>query len=409
MNRSPQPRLLATLLACAGLLSGTGLAQAQVSGDVVKLGVMNDMSGLYADIGGPGSVVAAKMAVDDYLKQSGSKLKVEIVSADHQNKPDVGSSVARKWYDADGVDAIVDVPTSSVALAINQITREKGKAMLNTGSATSDLTGKACSPNTVHWLYDTWMLANGTGSAVVKAGGDTWFFLTADYAFGHALERDTAEVVKASGGKVVGAVRVPLNTQDFSSFLLQAQGSRAKVIGLANAGGDTINSIKQASEFGITKGGQKLAGLLVFSSDVHGLGLERAQGLNITEPFYWDLNDDTRAWSKRFAAAHGGKYPTSDHAGVYGVVMHYLKAVDAAKTDDGTKVVAKMKEMPTDDPLFGKGTIRADGRKIHPVYLFEVKKPSESKAPYDYYKLVATIPADKAFRPIDQGGCPLVK
>ncbi|MGE0310119.1 MAG: ABC transporter substrate-binding protein [Lautropia sp.] len=408
MKRAFKPRLLATLIATAGLV-GAGLAQAQMSGDVVKIGVMNDMSGLYSDIGGPGSVIAAKMAVEDYLKQSGSKLKVEVVSADHQNKPDVGSSIARKWYDADGVDAIVDVPTSSVGLAVNQITRDKGKVLLNTGSATSDLTGKACSPNTVHWLYDTWMLANGTGSAVVKAGGDTWFFLTADYAFGHALERDTSEVVKASGGKVVGAVRVPLNTQDFSSFLLQAQGSRAKVIGLANAGGDTINSIKQAAEFGITKGGQKLAGLLVFSSDVHGLGLERAQGLNITEAFYWDLNDGTRAWSKRFAAAHGGKYPTSDHAGVYGAVLHYLKAVDAAKTDDGTKVVAKMKELPTDDPLFGKGKIRPDGRKIHPVYLFEVKKPSESKAPYDYYKLVSTIPADKAFRPIEQGGCPLVK
>ncbi len=399
--------LLCTLLAGMGLATA-GLAQAQISGNVVKIGVMNDMSGLYADIGGPGSVVAAKMAVEDYLKASKSSLKVEVVAGDHQNKPDVGSSVARKWYDTDGVDMIVDVPTSSVALAINQITREKGKVMVNTGAATSDLTGKDCSPNTVHWLYDTWMLAHGTGSAVVKSGGDSWFFLTADYAFGHALERDTAEVVKAAGGKVLGTVKVPLNTQDFSSFLLQAQSSKAKIIGLANAGGDTINSIKQASEFGIVKGGQKLAGLLVFMPDVHGLGLDKAQGLNITETFYWDLNDGTRAWSKRFAAAHGGKYPSMDHAGVYSGVMHYLKAVDAAKTDDGAKVVAKMKELPTDDPLFGKGSVRPDGRKIHPAYLFEVKKPSESKGPYDYYKLMGTIPADKAFRPIDQGNCPLV-
>ena len=396
-----------SLLAGLGLLAA-GSAHAQISGNVVKIGVMNDMSGLYADIGGPGSVIAAKMAVEDYLKATKSSLKVEVVSADHQNKPDVGSSIARKWYETDGVDMIADVPTSSVALAVNQVTKDMGKAFVNTGAATSDLTGKDCSPNTVHWLYDTWMLANGTGSAVVKAGGDSWFFLTADYAFGHALERDTSEVVKASGGKVLGSVKVPLGTADFSSFLLQAQSSKAKIVGLANAGGDTINSIKQAAEFGIVKGGQKLAGLLVFLPDVHGLGLNTAQGLNITEAFYWDLNDGTRAWSKRFAAAHGGKHPSSDHAGVYAGVLHYLKAVDAAKTDDGAKVVAKMKELPTDDPLFGKGTVRADGRKIHPVYLFEVKKPSESKAPYDYYKLVQTIAADKAFRPLNEGNCPLV-
>ena len=400
-------KLLSTLIASLGL-AGAGLANAQISGNVVKIGVLNDMSGVYADIGGPGSVVAAKMAVEDYLKSSKSSLKVEVVSADHQNKPDVGSSIARKWYDSDGVDMIVDVPTSSVGLAINQVTKEKGKAYVNTGSATSDLTGKDCSPNTVHWLYDTWMLAHGTGSAVVKSGGDTWYFLTADYAFGHALERDTSEVVKASGGKILGSVKVPLNTQDFSSFLLQAQSSKAKIIGLANAGGDTINSIKQAAEFGIVKGGQKLAGLLVFLPDVHGLGLNTAQGLQITESWYWDLNDASRAFAKRFAAQHGGKYPSSDHAGVYAGVLHYLKAVDAAKTDDGTKVVAKMKELPTDDPLFGKGSIRADGRKLHPAYLFEVKKPSESKAPFDYYKVLQTIPADKAFRPIDQGNCPLV-
>ena len=400
-------KLLSSLIAGLGLVAAAG-AQAQISGNVVKIGVMNDMSGVYADIGGPGSTLAAKMAVEDYLKTTKSSLKVEVVSADHQNKPDVGSNIARKWYDTDGVDMIVDVPTSSVGLAINQVTKEKGKAYVNTGSATSDLTGKDCSPNTVHWLYDTWMLAHGTGSAVVKSGGDTWYFLTADYAFGHALERDTSEVVKASGGKILGSVKVPLNTQDFSSFLLQAQSSKAKIIGLANAGGDTINSIKQAAEFGIVKGGQKLAGLLVFLPDVHGLGLNTAPGLQITESWYWDLNDASRAFAKRFAAQHGGKYPSSDHAGVYAGVLHYLKAVDAAKTDDGTKVVAKMKELPTDDPLFGKGSIRADGRKIHPVYLFEVKKPSESKGPYDYYKVLQTIPADKAFRPIDQGNCPLV-
>ena len=400
-------KLLCTLIAGMGLATA-GVAQAQISGNVVKIGVMNDMSGLYADIGGPGSVVAAKMAVDDYLKSSKSKLKVEVISADHQNKADVGSSVARKWYDTDGVDMIVDVPTSSVALAINQLTREKGKAFISTGAASSDLTGKDCSPNTVHWLYDTWMLAHGTGSAIIKNGGNTWFFLTADYAFGHALERDNSEVVNANGGKVVGGVKVPLATQDFSSFLLQAQSSKAKIIGLANAGGDFINSVKQASEFGIVKGGQKLAGLLVFLPDVHGLGLQNAQGLLLTETFYWDLNNGTRAWAKRFAASHGGKYPSSDHAGVYAAVLHYLKAVDAAKTDDGTKAIAKMKELPTDDPLFGKGTVRADGRKIHPAYLFEVKKPSESKGPYDYYKTITTIPADKAFRPLAEGNCPLV-
>jgi branched-chain amino acid transport system substrate-binding protein len=397
------------LSAAVALAFAASAAHAQVSGGVVKIGVMNDMSGLYADIGGPGSVTAAKMAVEDYLKSSKSKLKVEIVSADHQNKPDVGSQIARQWYDSDGVDAIVDVPTSSVALAVSEVTKQKGKAFLDTGAASSDLTGKSCSPNTVHWLYDTWMLAHGTGSAIVKTGGKSWFFITADYAFGHALERDTAEVVKANGGKVLGAVRHPLATQDFSSFLLQAQASKAQVIGLANAGGDTINSIKQAAEFGIVQGGQSLAGLLVFLSDVHGLGLQKAQGLIFTETWYWDLNDASRAWTKRFVAQNGGKYPTMDHAGVYAVVLHYLKAVDAAKTDDGTKAVAEMKKLPTDDPLFGKGKVRQDGRKIHPAYLFEVKKPSESKYPYDYYKLRATIPAEQAFRPEKDGGCPLVK
>jgi len=304
---------------------------------------------------------------------------------------------------------IVDVPTSSVALAVNEVVRGKHKVFINSGAASSDLTGSKCSPNTVHWTYDTWMLANGTGKAIVQTGGKTWFFITADYAFGHALERDTTEVVKKMGGSVLGGVKVPLQTQDFSSFLLQAQSSKAQIIGLANAGGDTINSIKQAAEFGITKGGQNLAGLLVFLSDIHGIGLDKAQGLILTETFYWDLNDQTRAWSKRFAAANGGKYPTMVQAGVYAGVLHYLKAVAAIKSDDGDKVVAEMKKLPTDDPLFGKGTIREDGRKIHNAYLFEVKKPSESKGPYDYYKLRATIPAAEAFRPLKDGGCSLVK
>jgi branched-chain amino acid transport system substrate-binding protein len=397
-----------SIIGAVALALAAGTAQAQVSGGVVKLGVLNDQSGLYADITGQGSVVAARMAVEDFGAAK-KGLKVEVVFADHQNKPDVGSAIARKWYDAEGVDAILDVPTSSIALAVSEITKEKNKAFLVSGAAASDLTGKACSPNTIHWTYDTWMLANGTGSAIVKTGGDSWFFVTADYAFGHALERDTEAVVLKSGGKVLGKVRHPLNTQDFSSFLLQAQSSKAKIIGLANAGGDTINSIKQASEFGIVKAGQSLAGMLVFISDIHGLGLDKAQGLIFTESFYWDQNDQTRAWTKRFVAQNGGKYPTMVHAGVYSSVLHYLKAVEALKSDDGGKVIAKMKEMPTDDTLFGKGRVRQDGRKIHPAYLVEVKKPSESKGPYDYYKIRATIPADQAFRPEKEGGCPLVK
>ena len=401
--------MLSTLIAGLGLALAGG-AQGAISDGVVKIGVLNDMSGPYADLAGPGSVAAARMAVEDYVKATGSKLKIEIVSADHQNKPDVGSSIARKWIDSDGVDMILDVPTSSVALAVAQVVKEKNKLMVNSTGGSSDLTGKACTPNTVHWTYDTWMLAHGTGSAVVKNGGDTWFFITADYAFGHALEKDTSDVVKASGGKVLGAVRVPLGTTDFSSFLLQAQSSKAKVVGLANAGNDTINSIKQAAEFGIVAGGQKMAGLLVFLSDIHGLGLKTAQGLQVTTTFYWDMNDATRAWSKRFAALNNNRMPTMVQAGVYAGLLHYLKAVDALQEDaDGAKVVARMKEMPTDDPLFGKGSIRADGRKIHPAYLVEVKKPSESKYAYDYYKVLQTIPADQAFRPVNEGNCPLVK
>jgi branched-chain amino acid transport system substrate-binding protein len=394
-------------LAVAAAL-GSGAAQAQISDNVVKIGVLSDMSSLYTDLAGAGSVAATRMAVEDSgVEKRG--IKVEIISADHQNKPDVGSAIARQWYDTDKVDVIVDVPNSGVALAVNQITKDKGKVFLASGPASSDLTGKACSPNTVHWTYDTWMLANGTGSAIVKSGGDTWFFLTADYACGQALERDTEAVVLKNGGKVLGKVRAPLNTQDFSSFLLQAQASKAKIVGLANAGGDTTNSIKQAAEFGIVKGGQNLAGLLVFITDVHSLGLQTAQGLIVANTFYWDQNDQTRAFSKRFEAVDKGIHPTMVHAGVYASVLHYLKAVEALKSDDGTKVVAKMKEMPTDDPLFGKGTIRVDGRKIHPAYLVEVKKPSESKGPWDYYKVRSTIPADQAFRPLKDGECPLVK
>ncbi|HEX6101872.1 MAG TPA: ABC transporter substrate-binding protein [Alphaproteobacteria bacterium] len=399
-----------TLLAAVALCAiAAGSAHAEMSGGTVKIGVMNDMSGLYADLSGQGSVIAAQMALEDFGGNVNGT-KVEIVSADHQNKPDIGSNVVRQWFDVDGVDVVVDVPTSSVALAVNDIAKEKNKVFLVSGAAASDLTGPKCSPNTIHWTYDTWALANGTGKAVVQTGGDTWFFLTADYAFGHALERDTSAVVQANGGKVLGSVKHPLQNADFSSFLLQAQSSGAKVIGLANAGGDTTNSIKQAAEFGIVQGGQSLAGLLVFLTDVHALGLETAQGLILTEAFYWDANDETRKFAAEFAKRNRGIHPTMVHAGVYSSVLHYLKALKELGADaDGAAVVAKMKEMPTEDRLFGKGEVRVDGRHIHPMYLFEVKKPAESKGPWDYYKLRATIPAEEAFRPLDQGGCPLAK
>jgi branched-chain amino acid transport system substrate-binding protein len=374
----------------------------------VKIAVLSDMSSLYADLGGPGSVVAAKMAAADFMK-SHPNIKVEIVSGDNQNKPDVSTNIANQWYDVDKVDMIVDVPNSGVALAVSQVTTQKNKVFVVSGAASSDLTGAKCSPNLVHWTYDTWMLANGTGTALVKTGGDTWFFLTADYAFGHALERDTANAVEKAGGKVLGKVRHPLNTSDFSSFLLQAQASKAKVIGLANAGGDTINSIKQGAEFGIVKGGQKFAGLLVFTSDIAALGLQTAQGLTLTNTWYWDANDTNRAWTKRWQQDRPGKWPTMIHAGVYASILHYLKAVEALKSAaDGKAVVAEMKKLPTDDPLFGKGVIRADGRKVHDAYLYEVKKPSESKHPGDFYTLKATIPAKEAFRPLKDGHCPLV-
>jgi branched-chain amino acid transport system substrate-binding protein len=397
------------LMTATALLLGTAAAHAET---IVKLGVLSDMSSLYADIGGAGSVVAAKMAVEDF-NPAKNGMKVDILQADHQNKPDVGSNIVRQWIDVDHVDAVVDVPTSSVALAVAQVIKEKNKTFLISGAGSSDLTGKQCTPNNIHWTYDTYALAHGTGGAIVKQGGKSWFFITADYAFGHALERDTADVVKANGGKVLGEVRVPLNTADFSSFLLQAQASKAQVIGLANAGGDTINSIKQAAEFGIVKGGQKLAGLLVFISDVHSLGLQTAQGLTVTTAFYWDLNDKTRAFAKRFAALDGGKYPTMVQAGVYSSVLKYLETVKKlGSATDGAKVVAAMKAEGTfDDPLFGKTSIREDGTGLHDMYLVEVKKPSESKGPYDYYKVLATIPGNDAFRPLaaEKGECSLVK
>jgi branched-chain amino acid transport system substrate-binding protein len=398
-------RLAGILAFAAAAMLGTAAQAEDIS---VKLGVLNDMSSLYADIGGQGSVIAAKMAVQDF-NPAAHGMKVEIISADHLNKPDVGANIARQWFDVDHVDAILDVPTSSVALAVNEVVREKNKVFLVSGAAISDLTGPKCSPNTVHWTYDTWMLAHGTAGALVKTGGDTWFFLTSDYAFGHALERDATAVVKANGGQVLGSVAHPLNTQDFSSFLLQAQASHAKIIGLANAGGDTDNAIKQGAEFGIVAGGQHFAGLLVFITDVQALGLKTAQGLVLTETWYWDMNDANRAWTKRWQVERPGKFPAMTVAGVYASTLHYLKAVAALKSAaDGRAVVAKMKDMPTDDPLFGKGYIRADGRKIHPAYLFEVKSPEESKYPGDDYKLRATIPAEDAFRPMKDDNCPMV-
>jgi branched-chain amino acid transport system substrate-binding protein len=392
---------LAAVLACGG-------ANAQQVD--VKIGVLSDMSSLYADIGGPGSVAAAKLAIADFTKDH-PNVKVEMISGDHQNKPDIGSQIANQWYDVDKVDMIIDVPNSGVALAVSNVTNNKNKVFIVSGAAASDLTGAKCNANTVHWTYDTWMLANGTGTAMVKTGGDSWFFLTSDYAFGHALERDTAAAVEKAGGKILGKVRHPLNTNDFSSFLLQAQSSKAKVVGLANAGGDTINSIKQAAEFGIVKGGQKLAGLLVFASDVNALGLNTAQGLTLTETWYWDANDTNRAWTKRWHEAGAGstKYPTMIHAGVYAGILHYLKArLEMGGNPEGKAVVAKMKAMPTDDPLFGKGTIDATGRKRHDAFLFEVKSPAESKHPGDFYNLKATIPAKDAFRDPKDSGCPLV-
>ncbi len=399
-----------TFLGAAGALAVTQPRFAFAQDKPIRIGVLTDMSSLYADVTGKGSVVATQMGVE-YFNALGKPLKVEIVSADHQNKADVAASIARKWFDTEGVDMIVDVPNSAVALAVNSVAREKNKVMIASGPSSSDLTGKSCSPNTVHWTYDTYALATGGTTAVVEGGGKTWFLLTADYAFGHAMEADITRVVERNGGKVIGGVRAPLNTQDFSSFLLQAQASGAQVIGLANAGGDTINSIKQAVEFGITSGGQKLVATVLYITDVHSLGLKTAQGLQFTEAFYWDLNDATRAWTKRFAPRNDGRYPSALHAGAYGSTLHYLKAVSAlgGKAGDGRAVVDEMKALPTDDPLFGKGSIRVDGRKIHPMYLFQVKTPEESKYPWDYYKVLKTIAPEHVWRPLNEGGCALVK
>src|SRR3954468_12343506 len=405
MTKSIASFLLGTALA----VTTAGVAFAQDK--TVKIGALSDQSGLYADLGGPGSTLAAQMAVED-SGLAGKGWKIDLISGDHQNKPDIGTSIARQWFDVDKVDVIVDVPNSGVALAVNNVVKEKNGVYINSGAGTSDLTNAQCSPNTVHWTYDTYMLANSTGRSLVKTGGDTWYFLTADYAFGQALERDTTAVVTANGGKVLGTVKHPLNTSDFSSFLLQAQASKAKVIGLANAGGDTTNAIKQAAEFGITKGGQKLAGLLLFITDIKSMGLETAQGLSFTETFYWDMNDQTRAFSERFSKRmKNNAEPSMVQAGVYAGLMHYFKALEGVgeNSHDGRKVIEKMKSIPTDDPLFGKGEIQPNGRTIHSAYLFEVKKPSESKGPWVFYKLIGTVPGDQAFTPLSESKCPLLK
>ncbi|MFO0401844.1 MAG: ABC transporter substrate-binding protein [Alphaproteobacteria bacterium] len=386
------------------------LARAQAA-NTVRIGVMTDMSGMYRDNTGPTSVAAAREAASEFGASHG--FRVEIIEADHQNRPDVGVNLARQWYDQ-GVDLIIDVPTSSVGLAVSNVAREKNKAYINVGSATADLTGAQCSPNTIHWAYDTFMLARSTGGATVRAGGDTWFFITADYAFGHALERDTTNFVRAAGGRILGQVRTPFpGTTDFSSFLVQAQASRAKVIGLANAGADTQNCVKQAAEFGLTRRGIKLASLLLFVNDVHGLGLQTAQGLVCTESFYWDLNDKTRAWTERMLRRVPTNYPNMIHAGCYSGTLHFLKTVAAmgvpAAKASGLDLINSMKAQPSEDDLYGRAVIRPDGRRLIPSYLFEVKTPAESRKPWDYYKLLQTTPAEEAFRPIGEGGCALVR
>ncbi len=402
-------KLINTLVAgaIASLCAGPALAQqGKVSDGVVKIGVLTDMSGLYSDLGGKGSAIAAQMAIDDF----GGKVlgaPIQVISADHQNKADVGAGKAREWFDAEKVDMITDLLNSGVGIAAAKVAEQKKRITMNVGAASTRLTNEDCNPYSIHYAYDTWALANGTGRAIVKQGGDSWFFLTADYAFGHSLEKDTADVVKANGGKVLGQVRHPLNASDFSSFLLQAQSSKAKIVGLANAGGDTINSIKAANEFGITKN-QSLAGLLVFITDVHSLGLPTAQGMLFTEGFYWDLNDETRKFGKRFFDK-AKKMPSMIHAGVYSATLSYLKAVQAAGTDDADAVMAKLKSTPINDVFAKNGTIRADGRMVHEMYLVQVKKPAESKYPWDYYHIKATIPAEEAFQPLSKSTCPLVK
>ncbi|MEH2513906.1 branched-chain amino acid transport system substrate-binding protein [Nitrobacteraceae bacterium AZCC 1564] len=401
--------LVSGAVLASAFLAGASSASAQTP---VKLGVLADMSGIFSDIGGMGAADATRMAVEDFNKLPGAdKFKVEVVSGDALNKPDVARGIARKWFDTEGVDALVDLPTSAISLAIAPLAQELNKVALFTASGTSDLTGKSCTPNSVHWTYDTWALSHGTAEAITKAGGKTWFFVTADFALGHSLERDATAVINANGAKVVGSVKHPTDSNDFASFLLQAQASRAEIIALANAGGDTIKAIKQASEFGIVQGGQKLAGMLLFISDIHSLGLRTAQGLQLTTAFYWDLNEKTRSFGERFAARNKGQYPSMNQAGAYSATLAYLKAVaKVGSPKDGAAVVKAMREMGTfDDPLFGKTSLRADGRVLHDMMLVQVKSPEESKKSFDYYKILATIPAEQAFRPMKDGGCPLVK
>jgi len=394
-------------VSAAGLLSAALIAPAAAQQAPLKIGVLSDFSSVYSDIGGQGNVEATKMAIEDFGGQMFGK-PIDMVAADVLNKPDVASTIARKWWETEGVDMIIDLPTSATALAVMELSKQYEKIMIVTDAASSDITGKSCSPYTAHWTYDTYANAHTVGSAIVKNGGDSWFFLTADYVFGHSIERDTGDVVRAAGGEVLGSVKHPLNTADFSSFLLQAQASKAKIIGLANGGGDTINAIKQAGEFGIVAGGQNLAAIVMFISDVHSLGLKLAQGLIITEAYYWDLNDKTRAFGKRFME-RVKRMPTMNQAATYSATLHYLKAVQAAGTRDTKTVMAKMRELPVKDAFTDNGSLREDGRMVHSMYLFQVKKPEESKGPWDYYKLLAEVPADQAFRPLKDGGCPLVK
>jgi branched-chain amino acid transport system substrate-binding protein len=397
------------IISAAGLLSGalTGATHAQQPATPLKIGLLGDFQSVYSDIGGAGNVEATKMAIEEFGGTMFGK-PVELITADVQNKADIAASLARKWYENEAVDMIIDMPTSATALAGMEMSKQFQKIMIVTDAASSDITGKSCSPYTVHWTYDTYANAHTVGSAIVKTGGDTWYFITADYLFGHSIERDTGDVVRAAGGKVVGSARVPLNNADFSSFLLQAQASKAKIIGLANGGADTINTIKQAAEFGIVAGGQNLAGIVMFISDIHSLGLKLAQGLIVTEAYYWDLNDRTRAFGKRFFDRMK-KMPTMNQAATYSATLHYLNAVKAAGTKETKAVLEKMRATPVRDAFTDNGVLREDGRMVHSMFLLQVKKPEESKAPWDYYKVLAEVPGDEAFRPLKDGGCPLVK
>ena len=385
-------------------------ARAEISDNIVRVGVLNDISGIFQDTNGMGSVEAARMAVEDF-NGGGKGVKAEIVYADHQNKADIGSAIVRKWLDVDHVDAVVDVPNSAVGLTVNELLRDTRMTFLASSTASSDLTGKSCSPNTIQWVNDAWATGNTTAAAMMGRGGKDWYFITVNYALGQGIEAEATNYIDKHGGKVLGSARHPLGTSDFASFLLQAQSSKAKVIGLANAGGDAINAVKQAAEFGIQQGGQSVVAFLLFINDVHGMGLKAAQGLQLLEAFYWDMNDDTRAFARRFAARAGmnGKMPSGNQAGVYAATLAYLNAVAATGSDDARVVVPQMKTIKGNDKLFGETAIREDGRVVHPMYLFEVKKPEESKYPYDYYRLISTVPADQAFRPIADGRCPLVK